>query len=438
MNILLKILYYGILSFSIMVSPLYIWHKLLDKKINFRDYKLYVTLISLMIIALINYFNVNPYIRISIITFALMIFFRFLFKESLQKCIITPIFSQMLVMVSEMFFVVVVCIIFNFDNQDIINTQFGKLFSNVLISILAMLSINIPIFKKIYYFILKITDKIKKNQLIIISFALIIISNLLVGILYYKIEFRYLLVLNTLLTLFCLFIVMYSFKTKNNYIKVYDKYNTTLNSLKEYEDILDRYRVSNHENKKQLLTIRNMVPKTSKKVINYIDAVVENKLKDNDKVMLETAKIPAGGLRGLIYSKVLVMKALNINYELEISNEVRTFNLIDNIDDSTKLDICKIMGVYLDNAIQAVENLKERYINIEMYLENKDLIISVSNNYDTIIDIDKIEEKGYTSKGKGHGYGLTLAKEIIDNNKKLSNQKKMSKETFTQMLKIKM
>ena len=50
----------------------------------------------------------------------------------------------------------------------------------------------------------------------------------------------------------------------------------------------------------------------------------------------------------------------------------------------------------------------------------------------------RLEEKGYTSKGKGHGYGLTLAKSIIDNNKKLSSEKRISKNTFTQILKIKM
>ena len=85
-----------------------------------------------------------------------------------------------------------------------------------------------------------------------------------------------------------------------------------------------------------------------------------------------------------------------------------------------------------------VKKLKRKYVNIEIYLEEKDLIISVSNNYARIIDLDKLEEKGYTSKEKGHGYGLTLAKEIIDNNKKLSNSKVITKDSFSQMLKIKM
>ena len=285
---------------------------------------------------------------------------------------------------------------------------------------------------------MKIINNIKYKQLIAFSVIILIISNILAGVLYFKLDFKYLILFNTLTIVFFFAIVLYSLRTKNNYLKVYDKYNTTLNSLKEYENILDKYRVSNHENKNQLLTIRNMVPKTNKKIIDYVDTIIENKIKDNDKIMLEAAKIPAGGLRGLMYSKVLQMENLKIDYTIEISNEVRTVDLINNIDDSTMLDICKVIGVYLDNSIQAVKDLDERYINIEMYLEENQLVIAISNNYVGLIEIDKIDDKGYTSKGEGHGYGLTLAKEIIDNNKKLLNEKRISKDVFTQILKIKM
>lgn len=423
--------------FFTVIASLYIWHKLLNKKIDYNNSKLYITITCLMIIALINYFNVNAYIRITILTLTLMIFFRYLFKENLQKCIITPIISQMIVMSSETIFAIIISLIFKMNNEQIVNTQFGTLLSNLVIAIISVLLIRIPIFTKIYNFLIKITDRINRNKLIIFSLFIVVIANLLTMFLYYRVEFIYLLLFNTCLTLFCLSIVIYSFKTQDNYIKVYDKYNITLNSLKEYEDILDRYRISNHENKNQLLTIRNMLPKTNKKIISYIDKIIENKLKDNEKAMVEACKIPAGGLRGLIYSKILVMKNLKINYILEISKEVKTVDLI-NLDDSLMLDMCQVIGVYIDNAIEEVKKLKRKYINIEIYLEEGELIISVSNNYEGIIDLDKLDEKGYTSKGKGHGYGLTLTKEIIDSNKNLSNRKVITKDSFTQLLQIKM
>jgi two-component system sensor histidine kinase AgrC len=427
-----------ILSFCITSAEVYNLHKLSDKKIEFKNKRLIVSFFILMILALINYSNVNAFIRITIISLALMLFYKFVFKENFRDSIITPLVSQVVIMISEMLFIFLISLLFGFDNQDIINSQFGGLISNISIAIISFILVQIRFFKKLRNFLLIVTDKLKINHLFFFSIIIIVIANILTMILYYRIEFKYLLVFNTFLTLLFLSIIIYSFKNKNRYIKVYDKYNTTLNSLKEYEEILDKYRVSNHENKNQLLTIRNMMPKSNKKVINYIDAIVENKLKDNDKVMFETSKIPAGGLRGLIYSKVLLMKELNIDYELEISNEVKTFNLIESIDDSTMLDICKIIGVYLDNAIDATKNLEEKYINFEMYLEDKILNISISNNYEGYIDIDNIEKKGNTTKGAGHGYGLALSKKIIDENNRLMNQKNISKECFTQILKIKM
>ena len=303
----------------------------------------------------------------------------------------------------------------------------GKFLTNLIISLIAMFLVQFKFINKFYNVLVKITEKIKTKVLITFLFLLMIAANVYAGVMYYSFNFMYIMVFNVSLTIVCFMIIVNSFKTKNKYIKVYDKYNTTLNSLKEYEDMLDKYRVSNHENKNQLLTIRNMVPKTNRKVISYIDQIVENKLKDSEKIMLEVSKIPAGGLRGLIYSKLLLMNESKISYDLNISKDLKTVDLI-NINESLMLDICKIIGVYIDNAIQEVKKLNKKYILMELYMYNEQLVIRIANNYKGIIEIDKIESKGYTTKGENHGYGLTLAKQIIDNNSKLSNTKEINKD----------
>ena len=270
--------------FILTISTFFMWSKLLNKKLNFKSYKLYISLIFVIVISIINYYNVNQYIRIVIITSLLMIVCKYVFSESLQKCVVLPILTQLITMISEMTFVFIVCVIFDMGSTGIIDTQFGQFFSNVIITIIALLIVHIPLVYKFYKFLLKITDKINKNQLIIFSFLIVIIANVSGMFLYYEIEFRYLLIFNVAITLFFLGIIIYSFNTKNKYMKVYDKYNTTLNSLKEYEKILDKYRISNHENKNDLLTIRSLIINNDKEAISYIDKIVKNKMKDHLEV----------------------------------------------------------------------------------------------------------------------------------------------------------
>ena len=420
------------------ITNVYIWSRLLNKRPNFKNWKNYLYFILMAVTTFINYFYNNQFLRIITITMMMSLFIKLIFSERVNKSILSAITSQLIYMISEIIFISSISIIFNYNSNDIANNQFGTLLANFVISALSIVLANLKCIKTFYNFFVKITSKVKNTQIIAAAIFISIIANVLAMINYYKVEFGYLLIFNAFMTLGCFGIVVYSLKTKNSYIEVNNKYSTTLNSLKEYEDILNKYRVSNHENKNQLLTIRNMLPKEDKKIISYIDKLLENKHKDNDKAMRKTAVIPAGGLRGLIYSKVLVMDERKIHYDLDFSSSIKTVDLINKIDESTMLDICTVIGVYVDNAIDEVTNLEDKNICIEMYLDDNDLIIAISNNYAHKIDIGKLEEKGYTTKQSGHGYGLPLTKEIINNNTRLRNEKRISKEIFTQVLKIKM
>ena len=435
MDKLIQLLISGVI---ITISNVYISGKLLNKKANFKNYLTYIIVSLMYLSTVVNYMYNNQYIRILTITILMSLFIKILYNEKVNKSLISSIVLQLIYMISEIIFALIITFVFDMNSNDIINNQFGTVFANFVISSISIVVVNIEYVNVFYRFLIKITCKVKNTQIIAAAIFISIIANVLAMINYYKVEFIYLLIFNTFMTLGCFGIVVYSLKTKNSYIEVNNKYSTTLNSLKEYEDILNKYRVSNHENKNQLLKIRNMLPKEDKKVISYIDKLLENKHKDNDKAMRKTAVIPAGGLRGLIYSKVLVMDERKIHYDLDFSSSIKTVDLINKIDESTMLDICTVIGVYVDNAIDEVTNLKDKNICIEMYLDDKDLIIAISNNYAHKIDLGKLEEKGYTTKENGHGYGLPLTKEIINNNSRLKNEKRISKEIFTQVLKIKM
>ena len=202
--------------------------------------------------------------------------------------------------------------------------------------------------------------------------------------------------------------------------------------------MLDYQRVNNHENKNQLLVIKSMIEKKDKKLMDYINEIIKEKREDNEIVYNMAKRIPSGGLQGLIYQKMLLMQEKNIEISLDINNKVRKIDF-EKLSAKMNYDICRIVGIIIDNAIEETVKFdkKEREIIISMYIDD-DFIIEVSNRIKDDIDLNKIYEKGYTSKKKGHGYGLSLLKKIVDENEQIRNEVKIVNNIFTQIVKIKM
>ena len=180
-----------------------------------------------------------------------------------------------------------------------------------------------------------------------------------------------------------------------------------------------------------------MVENKNKKLISYIDKITSVDEKDNKNYIEQLRKLPSNGIRGLINYKIMEMQENHIMVNLYISKRI-SYKKFDEITDNLNFDICKLLGIYLDNAIQAVENLNEKNIDINIYEENEVICICISNNYEGIIEASKLDVEGYSTKGKEHGYGLSIAKKVIDNNINIDNEILIREKVFTQKLKIKM
>lgn len=420
------------------LSGIYVWSKLLNKKINFKNYKIYVSILILTVISLVNYTGVDQIFRFATITLIMALFTKFLFSEKLKVSFMTTFFTQLINILAELIYSIIVVCVFGMEINLATYPVFVIFFADIYVSMFLIFFTKLKFVRKLYEALIKFSKLLNLKVFLTILLPVILIFNSYLAAIHYELNEFYLILINNGCIYVVTIILLSLVSKENEYLKMSDKYNTTLNSLREYEDILDNYRISSHENKNQLLTIRSMVHKNNKKTIGYLDELLKNKLKDDEKIMHETLLIPSGGLRGLIYSKLLFMKLNKISYNLNFSKKIKTVDLIHNIEDSDIIDICQVIGVYIDNAIDATINQKGKFINIEMYLENLDLVISISNSYTNKININKIDQKGYTTKFGSHGYGLSLVKQILESNKKLTNEKIISKNVFTQVLKIKM
>lgn len=416
----------------------YCWKKLSSKHQNNinKPYYAMIVVFSMLAMYISNYVFSQP-IRLIIIFILFIAINYFLINKEIKKAIIQVIISQMILALAEFSFVIICSVFFGNEIYELLYEPIPSILLNIYILIVSVLIVRRKFIKKLFLLFYNNT-KNKEN----IIYPLIIIFTLVIATVESHMHLPLPLVLTTNIIMAIIFIsiIITSTKIQENYEKINSKYETSISSLKEYEVMIDKFRVDTHENKNEFLTIRNMIKDDNDKdtVIKYIDKLVDNKIKDNDKIMKKTAKIPEGGLRATIYSKLCLMDKLKIKYNLNISREVRTTDLI-NLDEDLVLKICKILGVFLDNAIEAIKGLKKKEISIEMYTIENSLCIDITNNFKGNLDLDKISNAKYTTKGNGHGYGLTLVNKLLEEEQdKLENEKSVNRDTFTQTLKIKM
>ena len=398
--------------------------------------KLIVILLTALSVTLISQFFPNP-IKL-IMTLLLLIAVNYFFvNQQLKFSLISVTMSQLILAISEFSFVIICSFIFGDEIYNLLFEPIPYILLNIYIIVISfVISQRKFVYKlfKIFYNNTKTLENIMYPLIIIFTLVIATVES------HMHLPLPLVLITNIIMAIIFISIIITSKKLEIRYEKINSKYETSISSLKEYEVMIDKFRVDTHENKNEFLTIRNMIKDNNDKdtVIKYIDKLVDNKIKDNDKIMKKTAKIPEGGLRATIYSKLCLMDKLKIKYNLNVSREVRTTDLI-NLDEDLVLKICKILGVFLDNAIEAVKGLKKKEISIEMYTIEDSLCIDITNNFKGNLELDKITNMKYTTKGDGHGYGLTLVDNILSEEQgRLENEKSINRDTFTQILKIKM
>lgn len=426
-------------SLLLCVTSVYMWRILYNEKYNYKNFKNYLVLIILIIFTSFNHIFVNNFVKVFTVTFALVLSNYFIFKKKINEIIIAPLITQFIVFISESILLIIANFIFSLTSNDLMSMCYGTIGINIIVFLLSLFLIRLKCVKKLYKFLVGTTDNISTKTLVLVLSVVIVMTNFYAASQYYRMNSKYMLIINSSFIIIYSFIVFKMLEQKNRYIKISNKYNMTNTTLKELEQNVTRLKITNHENKNQLLTIRNMIKKgeDGKSLIKHIENIVNTKIKDDETLMLQTSTITNSMISSIVYSKMLTMKENDVDAALIISRDIKDLYLSD-IPDELAVEVCKIIGVYLDNALEEVSKYEEKLINIEFYAEKKTLCIAISNNFEGEIDFEKMDNPGYTTKENGHGYGLSLAREIIESNDKLSSEREIKDNIFKQILKIKM
>lgn len=216
-------------------------------------------------------------------------------------------------------------------------------------------------------------------------------------------------------------------KTKEMYQQLVDYSNIT-------NGLLEDYRTISHERKNQLLIIRSMLDNSdNNELIEYVEELLDKQVENKYPWISELNYLPLSGVKGLINYKLIEANDLNMNTNILVSKDIIKSKL-DKLTMKQKSELYSIVGVYLDNAIDASKNSERKELSLEIYKEKSKVIIVIANTYNEGIDLDKIDNYGYTTKGKNHGVGLHLVKKIIDNELIFSQCREIFEDYYIQKL----
>lgn len=392
-------------SFSVLI--------IIFKQLSIKDkkIKIYFFIIMSVYSILVSIFAPNN-IRFLLFLFIILFLLFFIIKIKNRKIILYAFNTIILFAVSEIF-VSILMVILGIDSILIVNNLFYNLIANILISIFSCMLIFIPFVQKIIFNIIKIFDKNNKlfNYLCIFIFALylIILKNGLEFILksnYY---------INVLFIVGIVAIITIIIKNEFKYQHMNEINKQMLNYVTKYEKIITEQGKANHEFKNQLMVISGYAQMNSPKLLEYIDSIiVDSKKAGSSYLISQLNKFPDGGIKGLLYYKLSVIEEEKINYDINVETGVKT--KLNNLSTNMYKNITKILGVLLDNAIDASKGSKNKKIILSVIKEKNTVMFRIYNTYNGKIDLSKIGT-GKTTKGKGHGYGLRLVNDIVNENK---------------------
>ncbi|MGZ9550335.1 quorum-sensing sensor histidine kinase AgrC [Staphylococcus epidermidis] len=218
------------------------------------------------------------------------------------------------------------------------------------------------------------------------------------------------------------------YKRKLKEIEAYYEYTLRI------ESINNEMRKFRHDYVNILTTLSDYIREDDmpglRKYFNENIVPMKDKLKTRSIKMNGIEKLKVREIKGLITTKIIQAQEKRIPISIEVPDE------IDRIDMNT-VELSRIIGIIVDNAIEASENLEEPLINIA-FIDNEESVTFIVMNKcsDDIPKIHELFEQGFSTKGDNRGLGLSTLKELTDSNENVLLDTVIENGYFVQKVEI--
>lgn len=134
-------------------------------------------------------------------------------------------------------------------------------------------------------------------------------------------------------------------------------------------------------------------------------------------------------LKGLLLTKINRMQKENIHCELEVIYPVSKLSM-------KTTDLCRCLGILLDNAIEEVLQKEDALIFIMISCQSEVTTFCVKNRLYSAVDTQNIWKNGFSTKGPDRGVGLSSYKKILERYHNIVSHTAVTDGFFLQEFKV--
>lgn len=386
-------------------------------------------LIASLIAIITNLFVKNPFsYLINLISF--FIFMHFLFKQNIRNSCIAMVSTYISIFISVVLAQTILNEFMKINYIDMVTIPLYHIITSLLIyTIFSLVCILLKKRKKIFDYLqpsLKVTVIIN----LILGISVIFINSYIISI--YHFNFSTTVKVIMILSLLVYFVFsMYSILRTNKLeqtakdLETEKIYNKTLSILH------DNIRCFKHNFNNIVQVIGGYIDLNDMNGLNkYYQSLLKECKLNNNLNLLNPQTINNPSIYSLLNNKYYQALQYGITMNFEIFSDLSTINF--NIYEFTR-----ILGILLDNAIEAANETTEKIIEIQFKSDSKKQLFIIENSCaDNNISTTKIFEKGYSTKKNNSGIGLWKVHNILSKNTNIDLFTTVKNNKFKQELSV--
>lgn len=358
-----------------------------------------------------------------------------IFKTSILKGVLAEILPLVVIVIFEPLYSKLFITILGIQYTDI---QYIPIYRvSVVLALYLSMYILYRIFKH-FNFSIKLLDNMdKKSKTVLIinfMFGIVSICAQLYLFNFYSENMSYIITIISLISLVAYFFIsMYSL-TKTTELQITEQnleeaqlYNKSLKILH------DNVRAFKHDFSNIVQAIGGYIGTNDMEGLKtYYSQLLDDCQKVNNLYTLSPDVINNPAIYSLLTSKYHKADELGIKINLEVFLNLNELNM-------KIYEFTRALGILMDNAIEAASECDEKIINVEIrkdFKVNRQLLIIENTYKEKDVDLDKIYEKGYSSKPNNTGLGLWEVRQIMKKNNNLNLYTTKNDKFFSQQLEI--